>query len=365
MSNPPQFRPSPSNGLLTGRLGRVTRCAIAAAFALVSTFVHPPPALAAQQVTLMLNWLPGGAHVPFFYAHQAGFYKRAGIEIEIQSARGSAGAIAALSQGKAHFVIAEAAELFTEHANGLRVTGVMVYFSRSPNAVFTLKRPDISQLFDLAGKRIAAVRSSFSRFLFPALSAKGKIDLAKVHWQNLPPKSLLPALVRGKIDAVASSTMVAYQYRTAAQKKGKRLFILPLADAGVNPYSLILATSQEFIEKSSVLVRAFVRATAQGTAAALERPREALMAFLKVNPAALPARVGAEWRVAHSLIYSPQSSGPGFGKFSHSRIEEMRNILARLQRLQTIPSTIGVYSNAFMPSIRPLPRFPKTTPPNP
>ena len=215
--------------------------------------------------------------------------------------------------------------------------------------------PDILKLSDLAAKRIAAPRSSFPRILFPVLSAKGKIDLTRVRWQNLSPKELLPALIRGSVDAVASSAMVAHQYRAEAAKIGRRVTVLPLADAGVNPYSLVFAAPQEFIEKNPALARAFVRATARGTAAALERPRDALKAFLKANPAALPARTRAEWRTAHGLIYSPGDRGAEFGKFTRPRIEEMRRNLARLRTLRTISSTIGVYSNALMPAIRPRP----------
>ena len=71
----------------------------------------------------MLNWLPGGAHVPIFYAKGAGHYKKAGIDAEILSTRGSRDALAALGKGEAQFALVEASELFSQRTGGIEATG--------------------------------------------------------------------------------------------------------------------------------------------------------------------------------------------------------------------------------------------------
>ncbi len=330
--------------------------AVALGGAMLALLLQAAPAGAAQKVTIMLNWLPGGAHVPIFYAKGAGHYKKAGIDAEILSTRGSRNALAALGKGEAQFAIVEASELFSQRADGIEATGVMAYFLRSPNAILTLKRADLRRLSDLAGKRIAAPRASFPRVLFPDLRGRGKIDLAKVKWLTLAPGDLLPALIGGRVDAVASSVMVAHQYREAAQEKGKKISVLSYADAGVNPYSLVLVAPNSFILKNEGLAKSFVRATAEGVAAALERPSAALRVFLKANPATAPDRVRAEWRTAHSLIYPPAARGKALGKFEKGRMKRMRKFLMRLQTFRTVPSTFGIYSNRLLPSLRPKPK---------
>ena len=152
-------------------------------FLAYALFFHPQSASAAK-VTIMLNWLPGGAHVPIFYAQAAGFYKKSGIDAVIESTRGSRDAMDSLGSGKAQFAIAEATELFASRADDVKAVGVMAYFGHSPNAIFTLKRPDISSLSDLNGMRIAAPRSSFPRIMFPALKTAGKVNLKKISIDN-------------------------------------------------------------------------------------------------------------------------------------------------------------------------------------
>ncbi len=338
---------------------RISRVLNAPVFLICALFaaalLAPPSTAAATRVSIMLNWLPGGAHVPIYYARDAGFYKKAGIEVEIRSSRGSRDALSALGAGKAEFAIIEAADLFARRAEGLKPMGVMAYFNKSPNAVLALKNSEIGRIADLAGKRIAAPRSSLPRILFPRLAGKGKINLKEVRWISLAPAELLPALISGKVDAVASSRMAAHQYRVAAAKKGGALSVLPLADAGVNIYSLVLAAPKSFITKNPGLAKSFVRATAEGMAAALERPGAALETFLKANPAVIHARARSEWRVAHSLIYPPEARRSPLGRFERSRVEEMRRTLSRIRNLRTISSSINVYSNEFVPALRPRP----------
>lgn len=317
-------------------------------------FLHTQTASAAR-VTITLNWLPGGAHVPIFYAQDAGFYRKAGIDAVIESTRGSRDALDALGAGKAQFAIAEATELFASRADGLRAVGVMAYFDRSPNAIFTLKRPDISRLSHLNGKRIAAPRSSFPRIMFPALETEGKVNLKKISWVNLSSGELLPALITGKVDAVASSLMNGHQYRTAALKRGKDITHISYASAGVNPYSLVLASPKFFIAKNPKLAKNFVHATAKAMAAALERPRAALKAFLKRNPAADPDRSRAEWREAHKLMYPRGRGGVPLGKFNRNRVEKMRKFLARIGNFRNTSTSVDIYSNDLLPILRPQP----------
>src|SRR3546814_6103716 len=50
----------------------------------------PAPAVAADKVTLMLNWYVYGEHAPFYYGKEKGIYAKQGIDLDIQEGRGSA-----------------------------------------------------------------------------------------------------------------------------------------------------------------------------------------------------------------------------------------------------------------------------------
>src|SRR5437588_1191655 len=65
------------------------RFVTAFAAALVWTALAAAPAVAADKVTLMLNWYVYGEHAPFYYGKEKGFYSAQGIDLEIQEGRGS------------------------------------------------------------------------------------------------------------------------------------------------------------------------------------------------------------------------------------------------------------------------------------
>jgi len=44
----------------------------------------------AQKITFTLNWVAGGDHAPYYYAQKMGWYKEAGIDLDIETGRGSA-----------------------------------------------------------------------------------------------------------------------------------------------------------------------------------------------------------------------------------------------------------------------------------
>lgn len=318
-------------------------------------FLSPAPAEAARKVTLALNWLPGGVHVPFYYALQAGYYKKANLDVSIVTARGSRKALEKLQGGKAHFALAEAAELFAHRLRGLDTVGVMVYFQESPNAVFSLKRNDIRRIGDLKSKKIAAPRASFPRIIFPGLQAKTGLDPAQVLWQNLGPGDLLPALITGQVDAVVSSMITAHQYQEAARARGKSITIFPYARAGLNPYSLLLNTKDSLVEKRPRLVRDFVRATAEALAAAIKQPRKALKVFLRVNPALGEKRIAAEWRAALALAYPPGARHIGLGMFQKKRMEEMKQLLIQTRKLKIETPASHHFTNDFLLRLRPVP----------
>ena len=46
--------------------------------------------VAAQEITFTLNWVAGGDHAPYFYAQKIGLYKKAGLDVNFETGRGSA-----------------------------------------------------------------------------------------------------------------------------------------------------------------------------------------------------------------------------------------------------------------------------------
>ncbi|MEP7302102.1 MAG: ABC transporter substrate-binding protein, partial [Caldimonas sp.] len=70
-----------------------------ALFAVAAAGLAATPAFAQTKVDFILNWVPGGDHVPYYYAKKMGWYKDAGIDLNIEPGKGSAVAVQKVGAG--------------------------------------------------------------------------------------------------------------------------------------------------------------------------------------------------------------------------------------------------------------------------
>ena len=57
---------------------------------IVAVLLSAAGARAQEKVNLVLNWVPTADHSPYFFAKQQGWYKQAGIDLNIEFGKGSA-----------------------------------------------------------------------------------------------------------------------------------------------------------------------------------------------------------------------------------------------------------------------------------
>ena len=146
----------------------------AATFAAASApaFVRAQGSL--QKFKFNLGWKVEATAAGFLLAQQRGYYKDAGLDVQIDTGNGSAAAISLVGSGAYDCASADLATLVEFNLNnpqaGLRA--VAIQYDLNPNAILVRKAGPIKQPADLAGKSILGQPFNASRKLFPAF-AKG------------------------------------------------------------------------------------------------------------------------------------------------------------------------------------------------
>ena len=56
-------------------------------------------AWSAEQLAVALNWVPGGDDAALYYARKLGWYQAAGIDLELEAGKGSAGSVQRVACG--------------------------------------------------------------------------------------------------------------------------------------------------------------------------------------------------------------------------------------------------------------------------
>ena len=111
-------------------------------------------ARANEQVSLLLNWLAGGDHAPYYYAQKMGWYKDAGIDLTLLQGKGSMVAAQAAGAGVNTFGLADMTTILVAIGKGADEKAVMDIYANYPGGLYWLKSSGIKSIKDLAGKKI-------------------------------------------------------------------------------------------------------------------------------------------------------------------------------------------------------------------
>ncbi|BEV46244.1 ABC transporter substrate-binding protein [Afipia carboxidovorans] len=256
---------------------------------------------AADKVSFVTDFGYLGRHAYYFVALEKGYYKEAGLDVNIVRGQGSADAVKQVASGSAELGFADAAAVILGRGNdNIPVKMVSMIYSKAPHAIFALKDSGIKTPKDLEGRRIADAPNSAIPRLFEAYAKAAGIDSSKVKWSVVSSDAIAASLALGRSDAVGY-----YSISEALLKKSagnKELVQLKYADAGLDFYSNGIIASEKILQSNPDLVRRFVEATWRGLKDAAANPEEAAKILNKYH-SQIDVDVGAaEVRAVASLV---------------------------------------------------------------
>ncbi len=329
--------------------------AIGMAAALVASVIGAAaPAAAAEHVKLSLNFLPYGLHVGFYVAKEQGWYREAGMEVEILKGEGSSDAVRRMGTGVVDFGFADLGSLVLGRSRGLKVKALGIVLDKDPSVMISLKSSGIKTPKDLEGKSIGALTASALRDTWPPLAQLNNVDVKKVTWVDMPSSAYVASLMSKKVHAIATYVTTLPSYEAQAKKIGEEVSVLYYADFGVDTYGVGLMTSEQMIKEKPDLVRRFVQVSMRGYAWAFENPDEAIPLFLKANPETSADRVRTEVKITADLMLTPFAAKEGIGQYGEKKVVQTRDLTLKARNID--PSTMpakDIYTNEFLPKLFP------------
>ena len=240
-------------------------------------------AAAADQITLKLNWVPGGDHCFYFVAKEKGFFRANGLEVSIERGQGSGDTVKRVELGTVDVGLADTGTLAVARSKGAKVKVIAMIYSNSPNGIKTRMDTGIKGPKDLAGKMVGVPAGDAQRVLWPALAAANGIDMDKVRLINIKPGAKAQSLAAKRVDAVFDWIVGNTQYWKAGLDQDK-LVVIPWSKFGVNPYGNALMASEKTIKERPEMLKRFLEAAMKAWAWSIEHPDEAVDIFVKSNP---------------------------------------------------------------------------------
>ncbi len=213
---------------------------------------------AVQKVVLQLSWKNQFQFAGYYVAKEMGFYKDAGIDVEIKEFTKSTDLSDVVQSGKADFAIGRSS-LLIDKINGKDVVALGAIFQESPLVLMSLDNTGINSVKDLKNKRIMLTNDARDTASIMAMLFSNGITRDDV--TILPHSFNLDDIINKKTDAMASYIS---NEPIRMEDKGIKYKIFDPKDYGFHFYSDILFTSSAFIKKNPKLTKDFYEATMKG-----------------------------------------------------------------------------------------------------
>jgi ABC-type nitrate/sulfonate/bicarbonate transport system substrate-binding protein len=220
-----------------------------------------------KPIKLQLKWLHQFQFAGYYAAKEKGFYKDAGLDVEILQGNALNPPVNTVLRGKADFGVT-GSDILNSFINKEPVVVVSVIFQHSPYVFMTLSDRKINSPSDLAGKTIMASEDQGGKLLKALLLDEGiPIDSVKIidhSWQ-------IQDLVNGKADAQSAYLTVEPQIM---RKMGHQVSLINPINYGIDFYGDLLFTTVKMANNHPRVVEKFNEASLKGWQYAMAHPEE-------------------------------------------------------------------------------------------
>ncbi len=222
-------------------------------------------------VRLQLKWTHQFQGAGFYMALERGYYREAGLDVQIIEGGPTVDAVARVTAGQADFGIGSAG-LLVERARGKPVVAIAALLQHSPFVLLTRRDTGPSHVHDLPGHRLMLETHADELLAYLAVEHVPVSALT-----ILPHDGSVEPLARGEVDAMtAYTTSEPYDLRVV----GIPYQVISPRSAGIDFYGDTIFTSERLVHEAPAVVAAFRAASLRGWRAALADPGVAINLIL-------------------------------------------------------------------------------------
>ena len=312
---------------------------IACGFAFAST-----AAFAQTAVNFQLNWVAGGPNAGFAAAVGEGYYKQAGLDVTVVQGNGSGNTAQLVASGRALIGYADAVAVMQLIAKGAPLKVIATVYQSNPNSVMALKKTGIKSVKDLVGKKVGVPSGSSQTTMLPLFLKANGLKESDMTMMNMPPTSMVPALLQGQVDAILGS-MDSYQIQAEAQ--GAELDNYRFADYGVPTVSTSIFANETYLKDNAETVKKFVAASLKGWSFAIDNPEKAVKDLKTVFPEMNEKLAASELAAIGPLFCS--GGAKYLGKAEDVHWTRSQQLLAEVKLLPEGQDPKSYYTNAYLP----------------
>jgi len=311
-------------------------------------------ARADDDVRLRLNWMYYGSHAGFALGKDKGYYKDAGINLDIRSGNGSSSAHRLVANGDSDFSYGSCAAMISLVAGGAPLISVGVIDAMGTEAIIVRPDAGVTTIQDLKGKNILTTANAGVNTFFPLVLKNAGLSEDDVHVTNVPEGALVSSYLQGAGDSVGILGGLDDKPAEIKANGGADPVTFPYSDYGVNQVGYCLATTKDMVANNPDLVKRFVEATVKSYKEAEANPDEAIASMADIVGGTMAedegkAQARAVLDVTLGVLYSKANTDKRLGYNVPSDWEDMLALMKANNGLETDMQASDFYTNDFVP----------------
>jgi NitT/TauT family transport system substrate-binding protein len=238
------------------------------------------PASAADKLSVRLDFSPWGVQAAMHLAQHKGWFKEAGLDIDIQDGRGSGNTIQLVNAGQADVGQVQVGLVGSARANGATIKSIATFQRKTDLCVLVDKDSLISKVADLRGKTVVVFASSpWAPFVDEYLKSGGltrndlKVDV-------VDPAALWGTYFAKRADGLMST--VGSALPIADQSRPSKCLLA--SEAGIAFPSYGLVAREETIAARGPAIHRLIQVEQRAWQALRENPEEGVKAMIAERP---------------------------------------------------------------------------------
>ena len=239
----------------------------------------PLPSMAAEKMTVLLDWFVNPDHAPLIVAKEKGFFAAAGLEVKLIAPADPNDPPKLVAAGKAELAVSYQPQLHIHVAQGLPLTRVGTLVATPLNALVVLADGPVKTIADLKGRKIGFSVGGFEDALLAAMLSRHGLTLADITLVNVN-FSLSPAIIAGRVAGVIGAFRNFELNQMDIVGRPGRAFYPE--EEGVPPYDeLIVVANKNTLDRKRL--RGFLDALERGVQYLINHPDAAWSLFIKAH----------------------------------------------------------------------------------
>jgi putative hydroxymethylpyrimidine transport system substrate-binding protein len=300
-----------------------------------------------ETMRLSLDWLPNADHAGLYAAQGTGAFRRAGLDVKIQTPPDPSAPLKLLAAGRVDLAISYEPDLLLARDKGAKLVAVGALVQKPLTSIVSVGKRAIADPKQLAGKTVGTAGIPYQSAYLKAILGRAGVAPSSVKEVNVG-FNLVPAMLSGKVDATLGAYWNVEAIQLAQQRKRPK--VIRMENAGVPTYNelVVVAREQDLDTKGGAKVRRFMRALGQGMKALRRDPSTGIDPLVRADPDLDRRQVAASVKATMPVFFPSDPSKP-FGWMAPAEWAAYGDWMAR-NRLLRAPADAGsALTDEFLP----------------